>query len=96
MVEPWARRSAMPSDEEIDRVRHLIRRCQSSLETLSDAERRDIDACIAQVRTSRGRAANAVPLQLLGVVRSQDPEVFPETTARLRRFAESEPIGTVR
>lgn len=95
-VEPWARRSAMPSDEEINRVRHLIRRCEISLDALSEDERRNIDACIAQVRTGRGRTAHSIPLQLLGSVRSQDPGVFPGTAARLRRFAEPTSIGAVR
>jgi hypothetical protein len=95
-VEPWARRSAMPSDEEINRVRYLIRRCETSLDALSQDERRGIEACIAQVRTGRGRTAHAIPLHLLGSVRSQDPGVLPETAARLRRFTESTSIGAVR
>jgi len=95
-VEPWARRNAMPSDEEIDRVRYLIRRCETALESLSDSERSEIEACISHVRTTRGRVAQAVPLQLLGVVRSQEPGDFPTATTVRLRYTDPSPTGTAR
>ncbi len=45
-LEAWARAEAMPSDQEIGRVRALIRRVELELEQLSEEERGQIDeAC---------------------------------------------------
>jgi hypothetical protein len=84
-IEPWARRSAMPSDEEIERVRHLIRRCESALAALTNGERAEITSCISQVRTSRGHAAQAIPLQLSGSIRIEDPAIFPAAHGLFQR-----------
>jgi integrase len=52
-LEEWARAEAMPSEEEISRVRALIRRVETDLEQLSDEERAQIDAACRVVRTTR-------------------------------------------
>jgi len=93
-IEPWALRSAMPSDEEIDRVRHLIKRCENALSSLTEAERAEIGSCISKVRTARGHAAQVVPLQLSGSIRIGDPDIFPATHRRLAQHATV--TGTVR
>jgi hypothetical protein len=95
-IEPWAFRSAMPSDEEIDRVRQLIRRCENALTSLADADRAEIESCISQVRTARGQAVQAIPLQLTGRIRIADPAVFPAAHGRLLRHQTSEATGSVR
>jgi len=91
-VEPWAIRSAMPSDEEIDRVRHLISRCENALSSLTEEERAEIKSCISQVRTARGHAAQIVPLQLSGNIRINDPDIFPANHRRQTQHV----TGTVR
>ena len=82
----------MPSDEEIDRVRHLISRCENALSSLTDEERAEIRSCISQVRTARGHAAQVVPLQLSGSIRIDDPDIFPANHRRQTPHA----TGTVR
>lgn len=95
-LEPWAKQSAMPSSEEIDRVRHLIRRCETELQSLAEDERAEIERCVAVVRTARAGATQAVPIQLLGIVRTDMPSVFPAPFQRLAASAESPAAGQVR
>jgi integrase len=52
-LEDWARAEAMPSDQEISRVRALIRRAETDLEQLSDEERQQIDEACRIVRATR-------------------------------------------
>ena len=52
-VDEWARAEAMPSEEEIVRVRRLIARVQAGLEDLTDEERTHIDTAVAAVRGHR-------------------------------------------
>lgn len=96
ILEPWARDSAMPSMEEIDRVRHLIRRCENELESLTEEEQAEINTCVAQVRTARAGTTQAVPLELLGIVRSDEPTLFAGSFQRLRSAAQTPATGRVR
>jgi hypothetical protein len=95
-LEPWARDCAMPSTEEIDRVRHLIRRCERELESLTEDERAEINTCVAQVRTARAGTTQAVPLELLGIVRADEPTLFAVSFHRLRSAAQTPTTGRVR
>uniref|UniRef100_UPI00202EE48A hypothetical protein n=1 Tax=Rhodococcus sp. MSC1_016 TaxID=2909266 RepID=UPI00202EE48A len=95
-LEPWARQNAMPADEEIERVRFLIRRCQDELSSLTAQERAEVEAAVAQVRTARAGTTQAVPLQLLGVVSVDEPSVFPTSFQRLRSATSVPPTGRVR
>ncbi len=52
-LEEWARDEAMPSDAEISRVRTLIRRVETDLKQLSDAERRQVEQACQIVRATR-------------------------------------------
>lgn len=95
-IEPWVRSSAMPTDEEIDRVRHLIRRCEGELDGLTPTERDEIVRCITQVRTARAQVARVVPLELAGIVRHNDPDVFPSAFERLRSPGTTASTGVAR
>jgi hypothetical protein len=95
-LEPWARDTAMPSTEEIDRVRHLIRRCESELESVTDEERDEISSRVAQVRTARAGTTQAVPLELLGIVRTGEPTLFAGSFQRLRSAVQTPTTGRVR
>lgn len=52
-IDEWARTEAMPSEEEILRVRRLIARVQTGLEDLTDDDRAHIDTAVATVRGHR-------------------------------------------
>ena len=86
----------MPSTEEIDRVRHLIRRCESELESVTEEERTEINAYVAQVRTARAGTTQAVPLELLGIVRTDTPTLFAGSFQRLRGAVQTRATGRAR
>ena len=54
-ADEWARTEAMPSDNEITRVRRLISRMKTDLDDLTDGERAEIEDAIAIVHRSRAR-----------------------------------------
>lgn len=49
----WARSEAMPSEEEIRRVRRLITRVKADMDDLSDEEHAQIEEAVAAVRRAR-------------------------------------------
>jgi hypothetical protein len=63
----WAIAEAMPSEEEIRRVRQLIDRVKAGLDDLTDQDRAEIQQAVAMVRRSRA--------SMLGM-----PRVHPGTT----------------
>jgi hypothetical protein len=52
-LDDWARREAMPSEEEISRVRRLMARVKAGLDDLSDDERAGIEEAVEVVRRHR-------------------------------------------
>jgi integrase len=52
-LEEWAKAEAMPSDEEIARLRQLIRRAEHDLDQLGEADRRQITQAVEVVRATR-------------------------------------------
>ncbi len=52
-IDEWARTEAMPSEDEITRVRRLIARIHSGLHDLTPDEQAHIDAAVAAVRRHR-------------------------------------------
>ncbi|WP_331754285.1 hypothetical protein OHA19_40960 (plasmid) [Streptomyces sp. NBC_00012] len=52
-ADAWATTEATPSDEEITRVRHLIRRVRGDLDELTDEDRAQIREAVAVVRRTR-------------------------------------------
>ncbi|MFI0822065.1 hypothetical protein ACH4TX_40895 [Streptomyces sp. NPDC021098] len=52
-ADDWARSEAVPSEEEIRRVRRLINRAKADLDDLSPEERSQIEEAVAVVRRSR-------------------------------------------
>ncbi|MER5440100.1 site-specific integrase [Streptomyces sp. NPDC002790] len=65
-ADEWARKEAMPSDEEISRVRRLIQQVKDGLDDLDEDQRVLIDEAVAVVR--RGRQS-----VLLGMPRVRQP-----------------------
>lgn len=76
-ADEWATTEAMPSDEEIKRIRRLIDRMKGDLGELSEEERAQIDEAVTVVR--RGRAK----ITSLGMprIRQPLPDLRPERTA---------------
>ena len=74
-ADAWAKAEAMPSDEEITRVRRLIRRVKEDLDGLSAEDRDQVDEAIAVVRKNR-----AVHLGMPRI-RQPLPDIRPERPA---------------
>jgi integrase len=60
-LEEWAKAEAMPSDEEITRLRQLIRRAEGDLDQLQEADRRQITQAIEVVRATRRTVHLGIP-----------------------------------
>ena len=76
-VDAWARTEALPSDEEIERVRRLIERIKTGLTELAAEERTQIEDAVAIVRRSRRFVVS------LGLprIRQPLPDLRPERSA---------------
>ncbi|MCT7350933.1 MULTISPECIES: transposase [Streptomyces] len=71
----WARDEAMPSDEEITRVRRLVRRLKEDLDDLTDDDRLKIQEAVTLVRRSRQVVSLGMPR-----IRQPLPDIRPERT----------------
>lgn len=76
-VDDWAKTEALPSDEEIHRVRTLIGRVKTDLDELNDEEKAQIQQAVTTVR----RARNGVVGLGLPRIRQPLPDIRPERTA---------------
>jgi hypothetical protein len=57
----WAKAEAMPSEEEIRRIKELIHRIKQHLDDLTDDERAEIDQAIAVVGRTRQLVSLGMP-----------------------------------
>lgn len=73
----WARRDAVPSEEEIEAVRRLISANTKALAELSDDDRAAVEEAIATIRKDRANLAVSFPVELRGLVRQSGPTLFP-------------------
>jgi integrase len=90
-LEEWARRDAMPSDEEIESVRRLIADCEGELEELDPPERARITELVQTLRRGRGNLADAVPVELTRRVSQSEPVLFPRVAREQGRVSEESP-----
>jgi len=60
-LEGWARQAALPSQEEIERVRMLIARIRDAMGDLAPAERAELQALLSAERTSRSAILERLP-----------------------------------
>ncbi len=74
-LEPWAREEAMPSDEEVSKLRALIRRVERSMDNLSAEDRSLVQEAITAVRASRRAVAVSLGMPQ---VRASDAEFSME------------------
>jgi hypothetical protein len=74
-IDDWARTEAMPSEEEISRIRRLINRITISLDELTDEEREQVVQAVTVIRRHR--------TVMLGMPRTRQilPDLRPEHTA---------------
>jgi integrase len=87
-LEDWARRDAMPSDEEIESVRRLIGDCEAELEELAPAERARIAELVLTLRRGRRGLSDAVPVELTRRVSQPEPTLFPRVARERGRASE--------
>lgn len=76
-VDEWAKAEAMPSDEEITRVRRLIRRVKEDLDSLTPEDRAQIEEATAILRRSR-RQVTSLGMPRIG---PPVPDFRPDRTA---------------
>ena len=60
-LEGWARQAALPSQEEIDRVRYLIARIRETLGELAPEERAELEALLSAERVNRSAILERLP-----------------------------------
>jgi hypothetical protein len=87
-LEDWARRDAMPSDEEIESVRRLIGDCEAELEELDPADRARIAELVQTLRRGRRGLSDAVPVELTRRVSQPEPSLFPRVAREQGRTSE--------
>jgi hypothetical protein len=74
-LDDWARAEATPSDQEIDRLRKLIRRVETDLDALTGEEQQQIRDAVAMLRRTR-----TVSLGIPGI-RTAEPDLRLERDA---------------
>lgn len=76
-VDAWAQNQAMPSEEEIRRLRALITRVKNDLDEITTEERTHIEEAVTTVRRTRNSAVN------LGMprIRQPIPDLRPDRPA---------------
>ncbi|MFG2631183.1 transposase [Streptomyces sp. NPDC048473] len=78
-ADSWAKSEAMPSDEEITRVRRLVKRVRDDLDDLTDEDRTQIKDAVTVVRRTRQIVSLGLPR-----VRQDLPDLRPERPAHDR------------
>lgn len=82
ILEPWAVRDAMPSEEEIAAVRRLIAACEAGLDSLAPDARTEIEEQITLLRRGRAQLDTAVPVHLRLTIGQPNPVLFPGLAGR--------------
>ena len=81
----WARREALPAEEEIATVRRLIGVCEDALASLDPPDRAAVEEAIELLRKGRASLDTTFPAQFRGVVAQSAPALFPAVAAEARR-----------
>jgi hypothetical protein len=81
----WARREALPAEEEIATVRRLIGACENPLASLDPPDRAAVEDAIELLRKGRASLDTTFPAQFRGVVAQSAPALFPAVAAEARR-----------
>lgn len=73
----WARKKALPNDDEIQAVRRLLRANTELLGELAQDERRTLEQLFGVLRAERARAENAIPIHHVAAVSQPEPTFEP-------------------
>jgi len=73
----WARRDAMPSDEHIGRVRHLIRRMREKIDSLPSEEASEVRRILGSQASDRRELGDLSPAAFQLSVIAIDPKLDP-------------------
>jgi hypothetical protein len=73
----WARRDALPSEEEISALRGLIRRNDQVLDELEPSDRATVLEAIATTRRLRAQLQVTIPDRYKGITRAPRPTLHP-------------------
>jgi integrase len=73
----WARRDAIPSEEEISALRGLIRRNEQVLDELDPSDRATVLEAIATTRRLRAQLRVTIPDRYKGITRAPRPTLHP-------------------
>lgn len=76
-LEDWARKSAVPSAEEIASLRRIIDRCEELVADLADDERSAVQEAVAVLRRVRAQLDTSTPVRFRGVIGQSSPRLFP-------------------
>lgn len=74
----WAKRDALPSDQHLDRVRYLIARMRETIESLPEAEAREVHRILGSQANDRRELGDLTPAAVLLAVIDQAPSFDPE------------------
>ena len=83
-LEEWARKDALPSEEEIEALRRLMKRNDELVGELAPEERATVEEALQVMKTTRAQMQTAVPVQLLRRNRQPAPTLFPEVRSASR------------
>lgn len=78
----WARREAVPSDDEIETVSRLISACQDALGGLDTHDRGAVEEAIGLLRKGRADLEATFPVEFRGLVTQPAPVLFPTVEAQ--------------
>jgi len=81
----WARREALPAEEEITTVRRLIGACEDALASLDPPDHAAVEEAIELLRKGRASLDTTFPAQFRGMVAQSAPTLFPAVAAEARR-----------
>jgi signal transduction histidine kinase len=76
-LEDWARKSAVPSAEEIASLRRIIDRCEELVADLADGEKAEVEEAVAVLRRVRAQLDTSIPVRFRGVISQSSPRLFP-------------------
>jgi hypothetical protein len=89
----WARRDALPSDEEIAAAERLIASNDKKLAELDEPDRKRIEEAISLLRRHRVQLNEHFPVEFRNLVTQRMPTVFPNVEREQRKLSEEGDIA---
>ena len=95
-LEGWASKAVTPSQEEIDRVRYLIRRIRETIGELPATERAELDGLLSTERTNRSAILERLPTGISSTCSTSAPRSTRQAADGLNRAPARAPQPAVR